>query len=102
MKKLNQAEKQYIKDNYEKIQARVIADKLGITASGVHIFAKRNFLHKSVRYYHTGRNWTDEEVYFLIKNYKDLSVSDFMARFNRSKWAICSKKLELKKKGLLE
>ena len=96
---MNAVEKEYIIANYGKIQARIIADNMKIPVGTIHTFAKRNNLKKEKRIYNTGRNWTEQDVQYLIDNWKESSVSDLMQALDRTKWSLCSKKLELKKSG---
>jgi len=96
------AEKAYIINNYPTRQAKEIAKTLGCSTGGIHGFAKVHHLKKTVRIYNTGKNWTPEEVDYLIKNYRDSAVSDLMAKLGKTKWAITSKKLALKKQGLIQ
>jgi hypothetical protein len=56
-------------------------------------------LKKEIRKHNTGWAWTEAEILYLIQNWGGSSINDLMLKFNRTKWAICSKKLELKKSG---
>ena len=101
MSKLNTKDCQFIKDNYAKLTGVEIAKFLGVSRQAINSFAFRQGLKKEIRKYNTGNNWTEAEILYLIQNWETSSVSDLMKRLNRTKWGICSKKLELKKAGRL-
>lgn len=98
---LSEIDKKYINDNYAKLTGIEIAKFLNVTRGCINKYAMLNNLKKEIRKYNTGNEWKETEILYLIQNWEMSSVSDLMKRLNRTKWAVCSKKLELKKAGLL-
>lgn len=99
---MTEKEKLYITKHYPRKSAAEIGRVLNLPRNTVISYATRAGLKKDIKTYGVSKSpeWSEEEISFLVKNYQDSSISDLMQKLKRTKWAITSKKLELKKAGL--
>lgn len=70
MKKYTEYEDTFIRNNYEKMSSREIAEHLGRTKGSVDRYIQRSGIKKPVS---SGYIWSDKEEKFMIDNYKKMS-----------------------------
>ena len=77
MKKYTEYEDTFIRNNYEKMSSREIAEHLGRTKGSVDRYIQRNGIKKPIS---SGHIWSSDEEKFMIDNYKKMSnieISNF-------------------------
>lgn len=92
MKKYSDYEVAFIKENYDKMTSKEIAETLGRTKGSIDRYIQRNNIKKSES---SGCFWTIEEERFLINNYKSMKNKDISLILNKT-----LKSIELKAKRL--
>ena len=82
----------YLRDNYGIISLSELADYFGTTINSVKRCAERHNIKSA-------RAWTDEEIIFLQKHYKDMTYKELSSYLQRSKSAI---DLKINRLGLIK
>lgn len=93
----SEEEKEFLKNNYQKLTYRQIADHLDRPINGVSHQAERLNLKKEER-------WTDEEIEFLEEHYGKISAKEIGDKIGRSHKAVRDKAIrvglsDMEKKG---
>jgi hypothetical protein len=94
-KRWSEEEIEFIRENYKKLTVKEIADELKRTPRGVRgkierIGIKLEPLKRNQKY-----KWTKEDVKFIKDNYKVLTDKKIAKKINKSKAAVCRKRLNL-------
>lgn len=106
MRRLDEKEAIFIKNNLDKLSVKQICSELKVSQKVFYRYLKENNLRKKyVLTDHTPKKrgnskyrvWTNEELYFLKANYPKMETKKIMDKLNRTYYSIMSM---VKKRGL--
>ena len=94
-KRWSEEEVEFIKENYKQLTVKEIADELKRTPRGVRGKIERLDIDLEPLKRNQKYEWTEKDIKFIKDNYKILTDEEIAEKIDKSKSAVCRKRLNL-------